>query len=62
MGKKWENAAVHCVSTYGVHVDDEESFFICPECGEPIYRDDYNEELEGMFDCCPICGFEWYDC
>ena len=48
----WEEAAEYCYMTFGVQVDHEERFFICPECGEPIYEEDW----EGHdFSMCPIC-------
>jgi hypothetical protein len=33
----------------------EEGFFICPECGEPIYECDWDEHPDWSE--CPIC--EW---
>ena len=57
MVKYWDKIAVYCEDTYGVFVDWEERFFLCPECGEPIYECDWN--TEDMFDdgniICPIC-------
>lgn len=42
---------------YGVYYDREEEFFICPECGEPIYIEDWvSAEFESQ---CPVCEFEW---
>ena len=41
-------------------VDWEERFYHCPECGEPVYEDDwYEEELEKFI--CPICEFNEED-
>ncbi len=44
---------------YGGHVNWEEQFFICPECGEPVYADDWESEddfLDGYNNfICPIC-------
>ena len=55
----WENLAKYCQEVYGVFIDWEERFFICPECAEPIYEDDWStDELGG---CCPVCGTDWYD-
>ena len=53
---KWELLALKCEKIYGIQVDFEERFFICPECGEPIYECDWAEE---ELDECPVCGFEW---
>ena len=53
---KWELLALNCEKIYGVQVDWEDRFFICPECGEPIYECDWDvDEL----DVCPVCEFEW---
>ena len=52
----WETMAYHCQQEYGTHIDWEDKFFICPECGEPIYECDWeDEELRT----CPVCEFEW---
>ena len=52
----WERVARHCEEEYGTHIDWDEEFFICPECGEPIYKDDWDaDELR----VCPVCEFEW---
>lgn len=52
----WEQAAHHCEETYGVFVDWDEEFFICAECGEPIYKVDWKPD---ELDTCPVCEFEW---
>ena len=48
----WEQAAEYCYMTFGVQVDHEERFFICPECGEPLLEEDWDEH---DFSMCPIC-------
>ena len=48
----WKDMAVFCEVTFGSHVDYEEGFFICPECDEPLYEDDYPGH---DFHTCPIC-------
>lgn len=51
---QWEKNAIEVRDTYGTHVDWEERFYECPECGEPIYECDWSErELEHYL--CPIC-------
>lgn len=56
----WRKIAEYCEDTYGVHVDWDEKFFECPECGEPIYQADwvngdfYGEDGEWI---CPICEY-----
>ena len=49
----WLEAAIYCEETFGIHVDTREGFFICPECGEPIYECDWRGH---DWDYCPICG------
>lgn len=39
---------------YGEFVDWEEKFYICPECGEPVYKRDWDEDELRKF-LCPIC-------
>jgi predicted RNA-binding Zn-ribbon protein involved in translation (DUF1610 family) len=57
----WENMAHMLEREYGAFVDWDEEFFECPECGEPIYKCDWQEEdyflghaFTGSF-YCPIC-------
>lgn len=53
---KWESNANYVARVYGSFVDWDECFYICPECGEPIYECDWDEdELWDAY--CPICGF-----
>ena len=54
--KTWEETAKMCEIIYGSYIDWEERFFICPECDEPIYEEDWSE-----FELCPICEFEWFE-
>lgn len=50
-----------CVEVaYGAYVDYKEGFYICPECGEPIYDNDWTEAELEMF-ICPICEWEEED-
>ena len=53
----WFNASRHCVKTYGSALDREERFFVCPECGEPIYEDDWEDHDD--WEVCPVCGFDF---
>lgn len=40
-----------------VLLTEKKNFFICPECDEPIYADDWNKyDFTKFF--CPICEFE----
>lgn len=54
MNWSWKYVAETCEQVYGVHVDWEERFFICPECDEPIYEADWDLHDWTM---CPICEF-----
>ena len=60
----WEKVAKIAYEVYGAHVDWEERFFECPECGEPIYKDDW-EDVDFVFPedgfCCPVCDFLFED-
>ena len=55
--KRWKDAAKYCRREYGIHVDNGEEFFICPDCGEPILKEDW-EDYEN-WDECPICEFNF---
>lgn len=53
----WEKNA-HLVETiFGGFVDWDERFYLCPECGEPVYETDWCIE-DLMLYLCPICEFE----
>ena len=61
----WENLAKYCQEVYGVFIDWEERFFICPECAEPIYEDDWSvDELMELGGCCPVLpdSYDIVDC
>lgn len=52
----WESNAKIVENVYGGQVDWQDEFFICPECGEPIYKCDWTPyELEVAL--CPVCDF-----
>ena len=53
----WFKASKIVAEEYGTQVDYEEEFFICPECGESIYAEDW-EDYEN-WDKCPICEFNF---
>lgn len=50
----WEKNAKEVEKVYGEFVDWEEKFYICPECGEPVYECDWDESDLSRF-LCPIC-------
>lgn len=51
----WLENANFAETVCDAFVNWEEKFYICPECGEPIYETDWEEaELDKEF--CPICG------
>ncbi len=53
----WEENAKIVEQLFGSYVDwKEDRFYLCPDCGEPIYECDWtDEELKEMI--CPVCGF-----
>ena len=53
----WARRARQAAADYSVRVDWDERFYICPECGEPVYEDDWQEEDLVDF-ICPICNME----
>lgn len=55
MKMTWKQAAEYAEEVYGTFVDWTEGFFICPECGEPIYKDDYG--IMDSWNVCPVCEF-----
>ena len=53
----WEANAKIVEQVYGGHVDWEERFYECPECGEPIYECDWSLS-QLLRELCPVCGFK----
>lgn len=56
--KAWYIMAQKCDEDYGTQVDYEEGFFVCPECGEPIYEcewDEHEMRNEVGMCVCPVC-------
>ena len=49
----WQYVATFVEEDYSGYVDWDEEFFLCPECGEPIYKCDYSYISMGMI--CPVC-------
>ena len=53
----WEINTRLVEDVYGGFVDWQGGFYFCPECGEPVYYDDWAEgDLDAWV--CPICGFK----
>ena len=64
--KEFEVMAQYLEEEYGMQYDRDEQFVICPECGEPIYKCDWEmEEYNRITDedelimFCPICEYEF---
>lgn len=61
--KDWQVFAHYCIETFGTmfSFDDDDSFVVCPDCGELILQKDFPEidwdENFGIY-YCPICGDE----
>lgn len=49
----WKDTALYCQQNFGSFVDLEEKFYICPECGEPIYFEDW--KINYPIYLCPVC-------
>ena len=62
----WNNVARKVQEATHTVVDWEEEYFTCPECGEPVYKLDWQEEdyFMGHYYVntiwCPDCGAELY--
>ena len=56
MNWTWRFAAEYCEREYGVYVNWDEVFFICPECGEPLFKEDYGDHCWVV---CPVCNFDF---
>lgn len=54
----WLEAGTYCEETFGATLMTEEGFFVCPECGEPIFEEDWRNHDD--WEVCPICGFEFF--
>lgn len=54
----WYKAARYCSEIYGVEAsfEKDDRFFICPECGEPILEEDWDE---ADLSHCPVCEFSF---
>lgn len=48
----WDLAR-YCRDTYGSYYDTREHFFICSECQEPLYYEDWTDY--DNWPVCPIC-------
>lgn len=51
----WEKAAKICKKKYGVFVSSD-GWFECPECGEPILKEDWEDE---NLIHCPVCEYNF---
>ena len=47
----WLVAGTYCEEEYGMSLNTEEGYFVCPECGEPLYEDDWKRH---DWETCPI--------
>lgn len=53
---KWSEVAKVVENDFGMYVDWEERFFICPACQDVIYECDFNKNVVLALGYCPICG------
>ena len=54
----WLEAGIYCEETYGMTLNVTEGYFVCPECGEPLFEEDWRNH---DWNECPICGFEFME-
>ena len=54
----WNWAAKVVEEEFGGYVNWDEEYFICPECGEPVYADDWDDSEFALVTICPICQFD----
>lgn len=56
----WEFTARQCAELYGSFIDWDERFYVCPECFNRIYEDQYDRNCDYSMGkggpCCPNCG------
>ena len=43
----WLEAGVYCEEVFGMSLNTNEGYFVCPECGEPLYEDDWKRHWWG---------------
>lgn len=53
---KWNEVAKVVENDFGMQVDWEERFFVCPECQDVVYECDFNKNSVLALGYCPICG------
>lgn len=51
---RWESNAIYCSKEYESYVDFEKRFYSCPFCDEPVYEDDWPDDILDTY-FCPIC-------
>ena len=54
----WLVAGTYCEEEYGMYLNTEEGYFICPECAKPLYKENWKHH---NWETCPICGFEFME-
>ena len=55
----WELIAKYIEEEMAGFVDWDERFFICPDCGEPVYESDWLSCWPWKR--CPICDFDFFE-
>ena len=54
----WLVAATYCEEEYGISLNTKEGYFVCPECAEPLFIEDWPNH---NWETCPICDFEFME-
>lgn len=54
----WLVVGTYCEEEYGTSLNTKEGYFVCPECGELLYEDEWKHH---NWETCPICDFEFME-
>lgn len=48
----WLEAGVYCEEVFGMSLNTKEGYFVCPECGEPLFLKEEDKNGTGNN---PVC-------
>lgn len=58
MDNIWDEIAFYLEKEFGAYVNWTEEFYICPNCDEPIYKEDFDSLVDFGGCLCPVCEWE----